>query len=77
MQIPSNSPAVGLKNEDGSIKQWPAVNVYGRPYDRNGATYQGVGNRQFVVVPSGFRDVIEIIEPVASPAKGKAVKDGE
>lgn len=41
----------GTLNADGSIAEWPEVDLNGQTYERPNATRAGVGGDRFVVVP--------------------------
>lgn len=46
---------IGLYNDNGSIVQWPSVDVIGGSYNRPPTTHN-LDAQHFVVLPAGFDD---------------------
>lgn len=71
---------IGLYNEDGSVAQWPEVDVQGSGYSRP-ATTHNLDTRHFVVLPAGFDNAALLDElraglaPVEPPAVTRRKKD--
>jgi hypothetical protein len=60
MKVPQS--AIGRLNEDGSVAEWPATDVRGKPYRRNGMTTRRIQKSYFVIIPRGFNEPLEIEE---------------
>lgn len=50
IQLTGDDPRLGEYAEDGSIKQWPAQDVFERPYEKINATVHRVSGAAFVVI---------------------------
>ena len=64
---------IGTFNADGSVKNFPAVNIVGQPYEKP-ANIVGLDAARFVVIPINYVDngEVESLRASLKVSKGKS-----